>query len=90
MKKIVVLGSTGSIGKQVLNVVDRNSDNLCIVGLSCRANVKTLIEQMRKYKVEIASCKLYPQALENIKDNELELVKNVDFDILVAGLWLNW
>ena len=38
MKKIVILGATGSIGTQTVDVVDRLPDRLQVVGLSARAN----------------------------------------------------
>ncbi len=44
MKRVIVLGSTGSIGVQALQVVAASSD-LCVVGLSCDRNVTLLLEQ---------------------------------------------
>ena len=49
MKKISILGSTGSIGTQALEVVDICKD-VCVEGLSANNNVKLLAEQIRKYK----------------------------------------
>ena len=48
-KRIVILGSTGSIGTQTLEIADANPD-LKIVALSAAKNVKKLEEQVRKYK----------------------------------------
>ena len=53
MKKIALLGCTGSIGRQVLEVVDRHSDKFKIVSLCCNSNVKLLKEQIAKYKPEV-------------------------------------
>ena len=50
MKKIALLGSTGSIGRQVLNVVDRYPDKYSIVSLAANSNAKLLSEQIIKYK----------------------------------------
>jgi len=44
VKRVIVLGSTGSIGVQALQVVAASSD-LCVVGLSCDRNVTLLLEQ---------------------------------------------
>ena len=50
MKKIALLGSTGSIGRQVLDVVDRYPDKYSIVSLAANSNAKLLSEQIIKYK----------------------------------------
>ena len=54
MKKIAILGSTGSIGTQTLDIVDQNKD-LCVRGLAAGSNVKLLEEQIRKYRPVIAA-----------------------------------
>lgn len=55
MIKIALLGSTGSIGKQVLNVVDRYPEKFKIVSLSANKNVAVFAEQVNKYKPKIAT-----------------------------------
>lgn len=85
MKKVVIFGSTGSVGKQVLNVISRYPNEFKVVGLSCNSNLKLLKEQMAQYNVDIACCKLHPENDNNIFDNEYSLVKDNDFDILVAS-----
>jgi 1-deoxy-D-xylulose-5-phosphate reductoisomerase len=49
-KRILVLGATGSIGLQALEVIDA-SDELELVGLSARASWETLVEQARAHAV---------------------------------------
>jgi len=44
MKRVIVLGATGSIGVQTLQVVAVSKD-LTVVGLSCDKNVRLLLEQ---------------------------------------------
>lgn len=51
MKRVIVLGATGSIGVQALQVVAASSD-LCVVGLSCDKNVRLLAEQVISLGVE--------------------------------------
>ena len=51
MKKIAILGSTGSIGTQTLDVVRANGD-IEVLGISAGRNVKMLEEQ----GVEIRTC----------------------------------
>lgn len=55
MIKIALLGSTGSIGRQVLSVVDRYPDKFKIVSMAAGSNAKLFNEQINKYKPQIAS-----------------------------------
>ena len=48
MKKVAVLGSTGSIGTQTLDVV-RANDDLEVVGLAAGSNVEMLEKQIREF-----------------------------------------
>ncbi len=50
MKRVLVLGSTGSIGEQALDVIER-SDELEVAGLAARASAKPLVEQARRLGV---------------------------------------
>ncbi len=52
IKNISIIGSTGSIGTQTLEVVDNNMD-MRVVALSCGSNIKLLEQQARKYKPEL-------------------------------------
>ncbi len=54
MIKIALLGSTGSIGRQVLNVVDRYPEKFKIVSLAAGTNVALFSLQVNKYKPEVA------------------------------------
>ena len=49
MKRISILGCTGSIGTQTLQVVDFLSDHLEIVGLAARSNVDLLEQQIEHF-----------------------------------------
>ena len=49
MKRIVVLGSTGSIGAQTLDVVRRHADKLEVVGLAVGTRVGELLAQAREF-----------------------------------------
>ena len=51
MKRIVVLGSTGSIGTQTLDVVRRHADKLEVVGLAANSSVDAVIAQAHEFKV---------------------------------------
>ncbi len=53
VNNISILGSTGSIGTQALDVVD-NRDNLKVSAITANTNIKVLEEQVRKYKPALA------------------------------------
>jgi 1-deoxy-D-xylulose-5-phosphate reductoisomerase len=55
MKRISILGSTGSIGRSALAVVDAHPDRLRIVGLAAGENAAGLAEQIARYRPAIAS-----------------------------------
>ena len=57
MKNISILGSTGSIGRQTLEVVSRYPDKFRVVGLSAGENIGLLREQIREYGPEAVSVK---------------------------------
>ncbi|MBF8292341.1 MAG: 1-deoxy-d-xylulose 5-phosphate reductoisomerase (dxpreductoisomerase) [Steroidobacteraceae bacterium] len=55
MRGLVVLGSTGSIGENTLDVAARHPDRFRIVALAARANDKTLAEQCLRFRPAIAA-----------------------------------
>lgn len=54
MKNIAVLGSTGSIGTQTLNIVRQNKD-LKIVALAAGSNVELMEKQIREFSPQVAA-----------------------------------
>ena len=55
MKNIAILGSTGSIGRSALSVVDAHPARLRVVALAARASADQLAEQVRRYRPEIVA-----------------------------------
>ena len=55
MKQISILGSTGSIGRQCLNVVEALSERFAVVGLAAGGNLDELAGQIARYKPEVVS-----------------------------------
>jgi 1-deoxy-D-xylulose-5-phosphate reductoisomerase len=49
MKKVLIMGSTGSIGTQALEIIRNNRDRFSVAGLSCRSRVDELITQIREF-----------------------------------------
>jgi len=55
MRKIAILGSTGSVGTSTLAVVDAFPDELRVVGLAAGGNVELLVQQIERYSPELVS-----------------------------------
>ncbi|HXT71273.1 MAG TPA: 1-deoxy-D-xylulose-5-phosphate reductoisomerase [Vicinamibacterales bacterium] len=55
MKRIAILGATGSIGRSALSVVDANADRLQVVGLAAGENASLLAEQIARYRPKVAA-----------------------------------
>lgn len=55
MKRLAILGSTGSIGVQALDVVDRAPGRFQVVGLAARRNAARLAEQVRRFRPRVVS-----------------------------------
>jgi 1-deoxy-D-xylulose-5-phosphate reductoisomerase len=55
MKKITILGSTGSIGKSTLDVIARNSAKFKVVALAAGRNVDLLEEQIKTFSPEVVA-----------------------------------
>lgn len=52
-KKIGILGSTGSIGTQALEVIDKLRDKFKVIALSAGKNIELISEQIKRYNPEI-------------------------------------
>lgn len=79
IKNISILGSTGSIGTQALDVVDKL--NLNVVALTASTNIELLEQQVRKYKPQLAvvfdeeKAKFFK---DNIKDTDTLVLSGMD------------
>ena len=54
-QKLAILGSTGSIGTQTLDIVSQNPDDLQVVAMSCGKNIDLFEKQIRKYNPSLVS-----------------------------------
>ncbi|HZW76214.1 MAG TPA: 1-deoxy-D-xylulose-5-phosphate reductoisomerase, partial [Caldimonas sp.] len=57
MRRIAILGSTGSIGRQALDVIAAHPDKFSVCGLAAGGNVELLAEQCMRFKPTVVSCK---------------------------------
>ena len=55
MKAISLLGSTGSIGTQTLDIVAQYPDQFRIVGMAAGRNVELFAQQIRQFRPEIVA-----------------------------------
>jgi len=55
MKHICILGSTGSIGTQALQVVDSLRDHLDVIGLAARSNVDLIQQQIEQFEPDMVA-----------------------------------
>src|SRR5262245_51094839 len=55
MKRIAILGSTGSIGQSALGVIDAHADRLQVVGLAAGENAERLAAQVARYRPRVAA-----------------------------------
>jgi 1-deoxy-D-xylulose-5-phosphate reductoisomerase len=98
-RRVVVLGSTGSVGTSCLEVIDALSDRLSVVGLSAHSSWEALFEQARRVRprwVAVtdpeAARRLDPARLGgcsrllNGVDGIVEMVSDPEVDIVVAAI----
>jgi 1-deoxy-D-xylulose-5-phosphate reductoisomerase len=77
MRRIIILGSTGSIGTQALEVIEANPDRFEVVGLAAGQNGSLLAEQAAKFGVKDAV-----QGAEAAT----KMVENLDADVVINGI----
>lgn len=81
MKHIAILGSTGSIGTQTLQVIEANPDRFCAEVLTANRNADLLIEQARKFKpgiVVIADEEKYSYVQEALSLEDVKVYAGAD------------
>jgi 1-deoxy-D-xylulose-5-phosphate reductoisomerase len=72
MKKIAVLGSTGSIGTNTLELMEKLKGRFAVVGLAAGSNTSLLAKQVEKFRPKIVSLKTKEEA-SKLKDNLKEI-----------------
>lgn len=80
MKKIAILGSTGSIGTQTLDVVRKNND-IEVVAMSAGRNIELFAKQIREFNPEIVSVadiSLVKELSELINDLNVKILYGMD------------
>ena len=88
MKKIAILGSTGSIGTQTLEIV-RNNGDLEVTALAAGNNVDLLERQIREFRPKLAAVWKEERAAElksRVRDMDIEIVSGMDGLLSVAAV----
>ena len=88
MKKIAILGSTGSIGTQTLEIV-RNNGDLEVTALAAGNNIDLLERQIREFRPKLAAVWKEERAAElksRVRDMDIEIVSGMDGLLSVAAV----
>ena len=88
MKNISILGSTGSIGTQTLDIVSKNND-LKVVALAAYGSIELLEKQIREFKPELVCVydeRKAKQLCQNISDMSIKVVSGMDGLMEVASI----
>lgn len=98
MKNLVILGSTGSVGRNALDILDRNPGKFRVLGLSANRNIGLLIEQVHKYNppfvalCDRAGLSLLAKSVDSRKtrvfdaDGIADMCSNPDTDIVLNAI----
>lgn len=93
MKKIIILGATGSIGQQTLQIIDKQKDKFEVVGLTAKSNDKLLSKLVDKYKPRAVglvegriTLGFNDYSFFSGKDCNEKLIKEVECDLVVNAL----
>jgi 1-deoxy-D-xylulose-5-phosphate reductoisomerase len=97
-RRVVVLGSTGSIGTNCLDVIERLPGRLQVVGLCAHSSVQTLLEQAKRHQPRWL-CVTDPQTAEQLDPSDLgetqlltgpggvrTMVSDPDVDVVVSAI----
>lgn len=98
MKKVLIFGSTGSIGVNSLEVINRLKDDFKVIGLTANSNISLLEEQVKRFQPEVVAIR-NKKAAQKIKNNLpsycnlligdeglLEAASNADYDIFIGAM----
>ncbi len=96
MRRLAILGSTGSIGTQALDVVARHADRFQVTALAARSSSEKLFEQVRVFHPQIAALAVEPKEIpQDIKcacqwvfgeDAMLRLTRDCDADDVLVSV----
>ena len=98
MKRVSILGSTGSVGRNTLEVIDAFRSELKVVGLAAGGNIDLLAQQVIKYRPELVSVRelrdvdrlrgMLPQPVDIVHgaSGACAVATLADADVVIAGI----
>ena len=94
LKRIVILGSTGSVGKQTLDVIKSQPDDFAVLGLAAGENAELLAQQVSVFKPKfaclhsgVAGCEdMFSSTLLEGSDGLVELAAHPSADLVVVAI----
>lgn len=97
MRKVVILGSTGSVGKNSLQIIRQFPEKFKVLGLAAKSNVDLLIEQMKEFSPEYVAvydkkaCEQLRKELKSVKilcgpEGISEIAKLQDAHIILSAI----
>ncbi len=81
VKSIALIGSTGSIGRQTLDVIDTFPERFRVVALACQRSAEELVAQARKYRprvVAVAEADAARVARDALQETEIRVASGID------------
>ena len=79
MRRVIILGSTGSIGTQAIEVIDKNPDKFQVVGLAAGSNSEALEAQRKHFSLSESKAVLG-------SDAATVLVEETEADVVINGI----
>ena len=90
MQKIVILGSTGSVGRSSIKIINQNKELFDVLGLAAYSNEKLIGEQSNKFlnaKTYLENPKNKNYSVKKIsKEALLDLISNPEVDTVIAAI----
>jgi len=80
-KKVVILGSTGSIGKTTFNIIKKNKNDFEVILLTTNKNINRIEQQAKLLKVKnilISSQPHYLKIKKRLKNSKIKVHNNLD------------
>ncbi len=88
-KKIAILGSTGSIGKTLINIIEKDKEKFEIKLLTAQKNYKELLKQAKKFNVKnliISNLNSYEKLRKKLNKTNIRIFNNYDnFDKIFSS-----
>jgi 1-deoxy-D-xylulose-5-phosphate reductoisomerase len=89
MKKISILGSTGSVGTSAVKLISNNKDKFKVIALTANSNVEILAEQAAQLKPEFIAINdksKYSQLRQLLKDGSIKVLAGEDAILEIASI----